>query len=65
MGSIGFDTKEALDRAKKRVDRLSETLGRTPTASVVTFGCQMSARDSEKLTGVLRQAGFSGVMNSL
>ena len=58
MGSIGFDTKEALDRAKKRVDRLSETLGRTPTASVVTFGCQMNARDSEKLEGILESAGF-------
>ncbi|MCM1216168.1 MAG: tRNA (N6-isopentenyl adenosine(37)-C2)-methylthiotransferase MiaB [Lachnospiraceae bacterium] len=32
--------------------------GRVPTACVTTFGCQMNARDSEKLTGILRQAGY-------
>ena len=30
-----------------------------PSASVVTFGCQMNARDSEKLTGILQEIGFS------
>lgn len=33
--------------------------GRAPTASVQTFGCQMNARDSEKLCGVLMQIGFT------
>ncbi|MBR4579660.1 MAG: tRNA (N6-isopentenyl adenosine(37)-C2)-methylthiotransferase MiaB [Lachnospiraceae bacterium] len=28
------------------------------TACVVTFGCQMNARDSEKLTGILANMGF-------
>ncbi len=37
---------------------LKSRLGRTPTACVITFGCQMNARDSEKLSGVLRRAGF-------
>ena len=29
------------------------------TATVVTFGCQMNAKDSEKFLGVLREAGFN------
>ncbi len=28
------------------------------SAAVVTFGCQMNARDSEKLCGILREAGY-------
>ncbi len=35
-----------------------DLIGHRPCACVVTFGCQMNARDSEKLTGVLDQAGF-------
>lgn len=33
--------------------------GRQPKACVVTFGCQMNARDSEKLTGILSEAGYA------
>lgn len=33
-------------------------LGRKLTACVTTFGCQMNARDSEKLSGILEQAGY-------
>ena len=33
-------------------------LGRPLTADVVTFGCQMNARDSEKLLGILKEIGF-------
>ncbi|MDE5891564.1 MAG: tRNA (N6-isopentenyl adenosine(37)-C2)-methylthiotransferase MiaB, partial [Acetatifactor sp.] len=32
--------------------------GRVPTACVTTFGCQMNARDSEKLAGILRRIGY-------
>ncbi len=32
--------------------------GRPLTAAVITFGCQMNARDSEKLLGILRQIGY-------
>ncbi len=32
--------------------------GRFPRACVTTFGCQMNARDSEKLSGVLQKSGF-------
>lgn len=37
----------------------SNRAGRPLTACVVTFGCQMNARDSEKLSGVLRDAGYT------
>ena len=33
-------------------------LGRKLTACIQTFGCQMNAKDSEKLAGVLKQAGY-------
>ena len=33
-------------------------LGRKVTFHVTTFGCQMNARDSEKLLGILKNAGF-------
>ncbi len=32
--------------------------GRRPFAFTQTFGCQMNARDSEKLSGILRMAGY-------
>lgn len=32
--------------------------GRCPTAFTQTFGCQMNARDSEKLTGILEKVGY-------
>lgn len=31
---------------------------RPPKACVTTFGCQMNARDSEKLSGILERAGY-------
>ncbi|MCI9335936.1 MAG: tRNA (N6-isopentenyl adenosine(37)-C2)-methylthiotransferase MiaB [Lachnospiraceae bacterium] len=41
------------------VKDFEEQNGRTPTACVTTFGCQMNARDSEKLLGILEAIGFS------
>ena len=35
-----------------------QQLGRRPTCCVITFGCQMNARDSEKLSGILEKAGY-------
>lgn len=43
---------------RKYVKELASKLGRTPTADVVTFGCQMNARDSEKIVGILEKIGF-------
>lgn len=50
-------------KAKQYVIRLAETLGRTPTFCVTTFGCQMNARDSEKLVGILEQIGYKEETN--
>jgi tRNA-2-methylthio-N6-dimethylallyladenosine synthase len=49
---------EFINRAKEKVTALEKELGRKLTASVVTFGCQMNARDSEKLMATLRLAGY-------
>ena len=45
-------------KCRKLVKAKSERLGRPLTSEVVTFGCQMNARDSEKLVGILRQVGY-------
>lgn len=52
-----------MEQAKKLVAKKSEELGRPLTASIVTFGCQMNARDSEKLTGVLERIGYVEVQD--
>ena len=52
-----------IEKAKKYVKEQMEKLGRQLTFCVVTFGCQMNARDSEKLTGVLRQIGYTEESN--
>ncbi|MBR5247902.1 MAG: tRNA (N6-isopentenyl adenosine(37)-C2)-methylthiotransferase MiaB [Lachnospiraceae bacterium] len=49
---------EFIEKAALHVQRLKEELGRQPTCCVTTFGCQMNARDSEKLTGILERAGY-------
>ena len=47
-----------LEKCKSHVQTLEKELGRKPTACVTTFGCQMNARDSEKLVVILMQAGY-------
>ena len=47
-----------IEKAKEYVQRLERHLGRRPTCCVTTFGCQMNARDSEKLAGILERAGY-------
>ena len=47
-----------LKRCRIHVQKEAERLGRPLTACVTTFGCQMNARDSEKLSGILEQAGY-------
>ncbi|MBR6270730.1 MAG: tRNA (N6-isopentenyl adenosine(37)-C2)-methylthiotransferase MiaB [Lachnospiraceae bacterium] len=46
------------DQLKALVSEKETALGRRLTFCVVTFGCQMNARDSEKLTGILTEAGY-------
>ena len=47
-----------MEQCRQWVEEQKEKLGRALTASVVTFGCQMNARDSEKLTGILEKIGY-------
>jgi len=47
-----------IEKAAMYVQGLKEELGRRPTCCVTTFGCQMNARDSEKLAGILEKAGY-------
>ena len=37
---------------------MEQEKGRKLTCNVTTFGCQMNARDSEKLMGILKEVGF-------
>ena len=47
-----------MDIAKEYLRQLSEEKGNPLTFHVSTFGCQMNARDSEKLVGILEKIGF-------
>ena len=47
-----------MEKASGHVAKLGEELGRKPTCCVTTFGCQMNARDSEKLVGILEKVGY-------
>ena len=44
---------------KERMAKYMTDTGRTLTYNVVTFGCQMNARDSEKLSGILESVGYT------
>ena len=50
--------KYFIGRLKDWTGKRKEELGREVTCAVVTFGCQMNAHDSEKILGVLTEAGF-------
>ena len=45
-------------KARSWVKKKSEELGRPMTFFTQTFGCQMNARDSEKLLGILKDIGY-------
>ena len=47
-----------IKKASTFVQKISEEIGRPLTFCVTTFGCQMNARDSEKLVGVLEEIGY-------
>lgn len=49
---------EYIKKARAYVAKKEEELGRKLTFCVHTFGCQMNARDSEKLVGILEQIGY-------
>ncbi len=50
--------RQCIGIAKDLVAERSEQAGRALKYNVTTFGCQMNARDSEKLSGILEEIGF-------
>ena len=50
--------QEYMKKAVSYVADLKQQLGRQPLCCVTTFGCQMNAKDSEKLQGILERIGF-------
>lgn len=47
-----------IDKCREIILKRREETGRDLTFYVETFGCQMNARDSEKLRGILEEIGF-------
>ena len=47
-----------IERCKEHVSKISKELGRPLYVSCKSFGCQMNARDSEKLLGILEEIGY-------
>ncbi len=47
-----------MERAKEHLEEMCRAAGRRLTFCVTTFGCQMNARDSEKLVGILERVGY-------
>ena len=47
-----------IGECKKFLEKKIKEIGRPLYACVHTFGCQMNARDSEKLLGVLKEIGY-------
>ena len=47
-----------IERCREQLDNIKASTGKSPTYYVTTFGCQMNARDSEKLMGILEQIGY-------
>jgi tRNA-2-methylthio-N6-dimethylallyladenosine synthase len=50
-------------KCREWVRKFEQKSGRLPTACVTTFGCQMNARDSEKLEGILETVGYERTDN--
>ena len=49
---------EYINKLKSIIKSKSDSLNRPLTYNVTTFGCQMNARDSEKLVGILEEIGY-------
>ena len=50
--------KYYIEKCRDLIAAKEQKLGRKLTACVVTFGCQMNFKDSEKLMGILSQIGY-------
>lgn len=47
-----------MKKCREELEKEEKKLGRKLTANVTTFGCQMNARDSEKIVGILEKIGY-------
>ncbi len=47
-----------MTKCREWVQEFEKKNGRCPTFFTQTFGCQMNARDSEKLSGILQEIGY-------
>jgi len=52
---------EYIEKAKQIIANKEKEKGGKITCCVHTFGCQMNARDSEKLSGILKTIGFEEI----
>lgn len=52
-----------VEKLRNIISAKEKLLNRKLTCQVTTFGCQMNARDSEKLLGILKSAGFIETQN--
>lgn len=57
-GASGTEEQSRL-MLRDRIRRMTDEKGSEMKACVVTFGCQMNERDSEKIRGILKSAGYS------
>lgn len=49
---------DIINELKASFDRDYENTGKKKTYHIETFGCQMNSRDSEKISGILKQIGY-------
>lgn len=47
-----------IEKAGEAIKPVVKNAGRDLSFNVITFGCQMNARDSEKISGILEKIGF-------
>lgn len=50
--------RQCIEESRKIIENQVSQTGIIPTYHVTTFGCQMNARDSEKLAGILEAVGY-------
>ena len=61
--NILMQQENTIAEIKEIVSKLSAQAGRPLLYTAVNFGCQMNARDSEKLRGVLSASGYAETEN--
>ena len=49
---------DIINELRVRFDQEFEKTGKRKTYHIETFGCQMNSRDSEKISGILKQIGY-------